>query len=95
MQSRLLVDWTSRPKARRLLRAVALVLLFLAPWAAIAEPATERPTVIVLSWDGVRHDYLDRVSLPALARIEAEGLRAEKLIPVFPSTMSSAAHTAN
>jgi predicted AlkP superfamily pyrophosphatase or phosphodiesterase len=34
----------------------------------------------------VRHDYLDRVSLPALARIEAEGLRAERLIPVFPST---------
>ena len=86
MQSRLLVDWTSRPKARRLLRAVALVLLFLSPWAAIAEPAAEHPTVIVLSWDGVRHDYLDRVSLPALARIEAEGLRAERLIPVFPST---------
>jgi predicted AlkP superfamily pyrophosphatase or phosphodiesterase len=45
----------------------------------------ERPVVIVLSWDGVRHDYLDRTALPALDRIQASGLRAERLIPVFPS----------
>ena len=41
--------------------------------------------MIVLSWDGVRHDYLSRGELPALARMQREGTRAEKLVPVFPS----------
>jgi len=42
--------------------------------------------VIVLSWDGVRHDYPDRGSLPGLARIEREGVRAASLVPVEPSS---------
>lgn len=45
----------------------------------------EEPIVIVLSWDGVRHDYLDRAHFPALKRMEQQGIRAERLIPVFPS----------
>lgn len=44
------------------------------------------PTVILLSLDGVRHDYLDRDELPALARVAREGLRADVLEPVFPSS---------
>jgi predicted AlkP superfamily pyrophosphatase or phosphodiesterase len=47
------------------------------------------PTVILLSWDGLRHDYPDlhpdRAQLPALARITANGLRAARLTPVFPA----------
>ncbi len=46
----------------------------------------EEPIVIVLSWDGVRHDYLDRADFPALKRIEQQGIRAERLNPVFPSS---------
>jgi predicted AlkP superfamily pyrophosphatase or phosphodiesterase len=42
--------------------------------------------VILLSLDGVRPDYLDRDELPAFARVAAEGLRAEALVPVFPSS---------
>ena len=34
--------------------------------AAAGDPA---PIVIVLSWDGVRHDYPDWGELPALARL--------------------------
>jgi predicted AlkP superfamily pyrophosphatase or phosphodiesterase len=60
---------------------VLLVLLVLGAVPA----AAEKPTVIVLSWDGLRHDYPDRASLPALGRMEAEGLRASRLVPVFPS----------
>jgi predicted AlkP superfamily pyrophosphatase or phosphodiesterase len=46
--------------------------------------------VILLSFDGVRHDYLDRGSFPALERIAREGVRAKALTPVFPaSTFSS------
>lgn len=61
-----------------------LVLLVL----ALGTPAAAEPTVILLSWDGVRHDYPDRVAdrAPGLARLQAEGARAERLVPVFPSS---------
>lgn len=43
------------------------------------------PTVIVLSWDGVRHDAPDRTPVPVFERLAADGLRAARLEPVFPS----------
>jgi predicted AlkP superfamily pyrophosphatase or phosphodiesterase len=46
----------------------------------------ELSVVILLSLDGVRPDYLDRAELPAFARVAREGLRAEALLPVFPSS---------
>lgn len=52
-------------------------------WSASAR--AEEPIVIVLSLDGVRHDYLDRAHFPALKRMEQQGIRAERMIPVFPS----------
>jgi predicted AlkP superfamily pyrophosphatase or phosphodiesterase len=63
--------------------------LSLASWVvasllAAAAPA-EPGTVVWLSLDGVRHDYLDRDPLPALGRIAREGARASALVPVFPS----------
>ncbi len=56
---------------------------------AVGRPASvhaDEPIVIVLSWDGVRHDYLDRADFPALKRIEEQGIRADRLVPVFPSS---------
>jgi arylsulfatase A-like enzyme len=55
-------------------------------WLALAGAAQARPVVILLSLDGVRHDYLDRDRLPAFERIAREGARAEALVPAFPST---------
>lgn len=47
------------------------------------------PTVLVLSWDGLRYDFPDlhpeAAQLPALARIARDGVRAGRLVPVFPS----------
>ncbi|WP_241973606.1 ectonucleotide pyrophosphatase/phosphodiesterase [Aliidiomarina shirensis] len=43
------------------------------------------PTVILISIDGARHDYLDRYYAPNLNRLANDGLRAEHLQPVFPS----------
>ena len=60
---------------------LAALVLFLA-----AEVAWARPVVIVLSFDGVRYDYLDRDRLPAFERMAREGVRAEALVPIFPST---------
>jgi predicted AlkP superfamily pyrophosphatase or phosphodiesterase len=45
----------------------------------------DKPYVVLISVDGVRHDYLDRYSLPHFGRLMKEGTRAEGLIPVFPS----------
>jgi hypothetical protein len=53
---------------------------------ALASGAAARPLVILLSLDGVRHDYLARDRLPAFERMAREGAQAEALVPVFPST---------
>jgi predicted AlkP superfamily pyrophosphatase or phosphodiesterase len=44
------------------------------------------PLVILLSMDGVRHDYPDRGELPSLERMARDGVRAAALLPVFPSS---------
>ena len=57
--------------------------------ASAAAPADTRPIVILLSWDGVRHDYLDRqpaARLPALARMQRQGARAASLRAGWPSS---------
>jgi len=41
--------------------------------------------VILLSWDGMRWDYPERGQTPSLARMQRDGARAERLVPVFPS----------
>jgi len=46
--------------------------------------AANRPTVLLVSIDGFRYDYLDRYPSPNLHRLAARGVRAP-LVPVFPS----------
>ncbi|KAJ2784000.1 hypothetical protein H4R18_001392 [Coemansia javaensis] len=45
-----------------------------------------RPTLILVSLDGFRADYLDRGATPNLARLGQEGLRADYMLPSFPSS---------
>lgn len=45
----------------------------------------DKPYLILVSIDGFRWDYLDRVEMPALGSVAAEGIRAERMIPVFPT----------
>ncbi len=65
---------------------LTLGLLLTAHGALSEEPD---PVVIVLSWDGLRHDFLEihdaDEQLKALRRVAAEGIRADRLTPVFPS----------
>ena len=58
-----------------------------APHARPVGPSTRPPasTVIVLSLDGWRWDYHTRATLPALQRLIASGVRADGLVPGFPS----------
>lgn len=76
-------------------RAAALgALLLLQPLTAPAQTGSggrnrlehqDGPYVIVVSFDGFRHDYLDRVETPSFDRVVRGGARADGLIPVFPS----------
>ncbi len=43
------------------------------------------PTVILISLDGFRWDFLGRAETPNLDRLVERGVRAERLVPVFPS----------
>jgi predicted AlkP superfamily pyrophosphatase or phosphodiesterase len=63
-------------------RCAALLLALWLPLAA----AADAPAVILISWDGTRWDYPDRAPLPALERMARDGVRAERLIPVFPAS---------
>lgn len=67
--------------------AVLLVVL-----AACSQPAggdkplgLSKPIAILISIDGWRWDYLDRFTPPTLTRLASQGVRADGLIPQFPS----------
>ena len=63
-----------------------IVVIFPPAFGAAAPAADGRPIVVVLSWDGMRHDYPDRGDFPGLKRVAREGVRAARLTPVFPSS---------
>jgi len=79
-------------RARSLALAVALLVAAVFAAAACrsvppARPAASPlpPTVILLSIDGWRWDYHTKAPLPAVQRLIAGGVRAEGLVPGFPS----------
>jgi predicted AlkP superfamily pyrophosphatase or phosphodiesterase len=44
-----------------------------------------KPTLLLVSFDGFRADYLDRFTLPNFRRVMARGTRAQAMRPVFPT----------
>ncbi len=55
------------------------------PTAPLEAPSGGDQTLILISLDGFRWDYLDLVETPHLNALADAGVRAEGLIPVFPS----------
>lgn len=45
----------------------------------------DKPYLVLISLDGFRWDFQGRYDTPALDRIAANGVRAERMIPVFPT----------
>ena len=45
----------------------------------------EKPYVLMVSFDGLRYDYTNWVNTPNFDEIEKSGVKANSLIPVFPS----------
>src|SRR5205085_5733277 len=71
-------------------RLMALALLLLTVTAAVpaqqARPINDlKPTVILISLDGFRADYLEWYKPPTLLRLAREGVRARWMTPSFPS----------
>lgn len=60
------------------------VLIFSCKMDAPSDLPRENPTLLI-SFDGFRYDYLDRVDTPHFDSLIAGGVQAEGLIPVFPS----------
>jgi len=44
-----------------------------------------KPSLVLVSFDGFRADYLDRLNLPNFKRMMARGVRAQAMRPVFPA----------
>lgn len=44
-----------------------------------------KPTVILISLDGFRYDYLEKYNPPTLNKLAQEGVRAKWMIPSFPT----------
>lgn len=44
-----------------------------------------KPTVILVSMDGFRYDYIDKFAPPTIARLAKQGVRAKWMIPSFPT----------
>jgi predicted AlkP superfamily pyrophosphatase or phosphodiesterase len=66
----------------------ALIVLFVGLGAAATSqvpPSDVKPTVILVSFDGWRWDYQTKFPAPNVRRLIARGVRAENLIPSFPS----------
>jgi predicted AlkP superfamily pyrophosphatase or phosphodiesterase len=45
----------------------------------------DKPYVVLVSIDGFRWDYQDLADTPTLDRIASRGVRAERMVPVFPT----------
>ncbi len=72
---------------RRLARLSGLFLILALAACARTPPrgVDEAPTLLLVSIDGYRADYLERGLTPTLAALAAGGVRAEYMRPSFPS----------
>lgn len=69
-------------------RSIGIFLVLLIAWIAssgCASTAAVEESLILISLDGFRWDYIDGQMTPNLARLASEGVRSEGLIPVYPS----------
>lgn len=75
------------------MRIIAVALLFVFPTALAAQgsgginaPAQRtRPYVLLISFDGMRAEYLQRLNLPNFERVWTAGVRSTGMRSVFPS----------
>ena len=79
------MNWNRRVKTYRLIIIAFIFLIWLAATGCQQVKDTPTPPLVLISIDGFRWDYLERYQPPHLTRLAREGVRAEALIPVFPT----------
>jgi predicted AlkP superfamily pyrophosphatase or phosphodiesterase len=72
-------------KAARVILVCAFAATVWSCSRATHSPKDFKPTVILISFDGFRNDYIDKTETPNLHRLTNNGVRAEGMIPAFPS----------
>lgn len=75
------------PSRLRPFHWLSILVLLCASLASTAQKPIRdiRPTVILISLDGFRYDYLDKFSPPTLDRLAKTGVHAKWMIPSFPT----------
>ncbi|MCS6873561.1 MAG: ectonucleotide pyrophosphatase/phosphodiesterase [Pyrinomonadaceae bacterium] len=63
----------------------SLLLIILLTSFSLAQIKDLKPTVILVSLDGFRADYIEKYKPPTLLEIARRGVRAKWLVPVFPT----------
>ena len=76
---------TSVLMRRRLRSYVLIAFLLLVHTVLAADVRNLKPTVILISIDGFRYDYFDKVPTPNLNSLIARGVRARYMVPSFPT----------
>jgi predicted AlkP superfamily pyrophosphatase or phosphodiesterase len=66
-------------------RWLAQVCAIAAIWTALAAAQPRTPPLILVSLDGWRWDYHTQAPVPNIRRLMARGVRAEALVPGFPT----------
>lgn len=75
---------TMRKAASHLLACIILLTTFIR-CGTVSRERTTGQKLILISFDGFRYDYLDKAATPHFDSLASGGVRAEGLIPVFPS----------
>lgn len=73
------------PFAARAIAIVVFAALAVLGAAAAEKPSTPAPSVLLISMDGTRPADLREDRLPSLLALARRGVRAERLLPSFPS----------
>lgn len=68
-----------------ILAVLVAVLMLRSGILTQTKPADLKPTVILISLDGFRWDYLDKYRPPTLVSLAKSGVRAKWMIPSFPT----------
>lgn len=76
---------TAHPRGLLALLVALLAAAYTLSGYRVQEHADAGPTVVLISVDGFRADYMDLYKPPNLNRLAADGVRAEYLEPVFPT----------
>ena len=75
-----------RTSIHRLVALSLCLITFLSFVQAQVKPVKDlKPTVILISLDGFRYDYLDKYNPQSLKKLAKNGVRAKWMIPSFPS----------